>query len=140
MRRAVVVSLAVLVLLVAGAVAAYVVYKTRVQAHSVQGSSTVEFVTTAAPKPPRIKGAIEWPNFGNGWNQPRVGPGITQVGRGDVVAVADDHRVALERRAIGIEVPAGRWRARDLGRACLGKEGEGNRRHGRAKGVRADET
>jgi outer membrane protein assembly factor BamB len=76
MRRAVVVSLAVLALLVAGAVAAYVVYKTRVQAHSVQGSSTVEFVTTEAPKPPRIKGAIEWPNFGNGWNEPRVGPSV----------------------------------------------------------------
>lgn len=77
MRRAVVVSLAVLVLLIAGAVAAYVVYKTRIQVHSVQGSSTVEFVTTAAPKAPRIRGAIEWPNFGNGWNQPRVGPSVT---------------------------------------------------------------
>ena len=76
MRRAVVVSLAALVLLAAGAVAAYVVYKTRVQVHSVQGSSTVEFVTTDAPKAPRIKGAIEWPNFGNGWDETRVGPSV----------------------------------------------------------------
>jgi outer membrane protein assembly factor BamB len=77
MRRAVVVSLGVVALLIAGAVAAYVVYKTRVEEHSVQGSSTVEFVTTAAPKPPHIRGSIEWPNFGNGWNQPRVGPSVT---------------------------------------------------------------
>jgi outer membrane protein assembly factor BamB len=77
MRRAAVASTVVVVLLAAGAVAAFLLYKSRVQEHSVRGSSTVEFVTTAAPKAPRIRGAIEWPNFGNGWDESHIGPSVT---------------------------------------------------------------
>jgi outer membrane protein assembly factor BamB len=63
----------VVVLLAAGAVVGVVLYRNHLS-HGVRGSSTVEFVPTEAPKAPHIRGAIEWPNFGNGADQTRVGP------------------------------------------------------------------
>lgn len=61
-RRAAVAAGLVIVVAV-GAVAAYVIAKKRASA-DVRGSSTVEFVTTEAPKPPPARAeGIAWPTF-----------------------------------------------------------------------------
>jgi outer membrane protein assembly factor BamB len=74
-RRKLLIAAAAAIVLVAGAAVALYLYKKHLSA-GVQGSSTVEFVSTAAPKPPRIRGAIEWPNFGNGPQETHVGPSV----------------------------------------------------------------
>ena len=61
MRRLLII-LAVVVLVVAGAVAAYVVHRLR-QVGDVRGSSTVEY-STATAKPPRPVEHVEWPMYG----------------------------------------------------------------------------
>ena len=71
-------ALAALILLAAGLVAGYVVYK-RQEAADVRGSSTEEFVATEAeepvPPPPaeRLLG-VAWPLFGYDTERHRVGP------------------------------------------------------------------
>jgi outer membrane protein assembly factor BamB len=74
--RRVVVLAAALVVLVAGAVGGYVVYKQRLF-RDVRGSSTVEFVSTAAPEEPRAPKTegIVWPMYGFDPRRTRVGPG-----------------------------------------------------------------
>ena len=80
MRRRLLAAGLVLVLLVLGAVGAYVFVK-RDRAADVRGSSTEEFVTTEeeepAPAPPPVKGekpAIVWPLNGYDAQRNRVGP------------------------------------------------------------------
>jgi outer membrane protein assembly factor BamB len=73
MRRILVAGAAVLVLALA-AVAAYVVLKLRA-GEDVRGSSTEEFVTTAAPKPkPPPAPGIAWPTFGYDAQRHHVSP------------------------------------------------------------------
>ena len=64
-----------IVLLGAGAIVGLILYRNHLS-RSIQGSSTVEFVPTEAPKAPHIRGAIEWPNFGNGPEETHVGPSV----------------------------------------------------------------
>ena len=74
-RRRVLVTLAALLVLAGGAVGAYVFSKQRA-GRDVRGSSSVEFVTTAAPEPKRPKTAgIAWPMFGYDERRTRLGPG-----------------------------------------------------------------
>jgi outer membrane protein assembly factor BamB len=54
---------AVVLLLLAGALVGYVLYK-RHEARNIRGSSTQEFVTTEAPKPVHRTPAIVWPTYG----------------------------------------------------------------------------
>jgi outer membrane protein assembly factor BamB len=62
--RKVLAALAVVLLLLAGLVAAYVLYKKH-QSRNVHGSSTQEFVTTEAKPPPKPRPAgIIWPMYG----------------------------------------------------------------------------
>jgi outer membrane protein assembly factor BamB len=61
--RKVVAVAALLLLLGAGAVAGYVLYK-RHEARNIQGSSTQEFVTTEVTKPARRTPEIVWPTYG----------------------------------------------------------------------------
>jgi outer membrane protein assembly factor BamB len=67
-----------LVLLLGGVVLAVVLYKQH-QARNIRGSSTVEFVTTATPKPrtPAELSAIPWPTFGYDPAHTRFADGIT---------------------------------------------------------------
>lgn len=60
-------------LLVLAAVAAYALYRKHLS-RDVRGSSTVEFVTTATPKPPAAPGPIAWPTFGYDDERVRVAP------------------------------------------------------------------
>jgi len=67
-------ALAVVAIIAAGAVAAFILSKQRA-GRDVQGSSTEEFVTTAAPKPkpPPLQG-VEWPTYGFAATRDRVSP------------------------------------------------------------------
>jgi outer membrane protein assembly factor BamB len=68
------VGLVVLVLLVAGAGAAYYFYK-RHQERNIRGSSSVEFVTTEAPdKPIHVAKGIDWPMYGYDEQRTRAAP------------------------------------------------------------------
>ena len=69
-RRAIV---AAVILLLGGFSVAFVLYRQHLS-HSVHGSSTVEFQPAQAPKAPRVRGAIEWPQFGYGSVRTHVGP------------------------------------------------------------------
>jgi outer membrane protein assembly factor BamB len=72
----VLVALAVLVLLAAGAGLAYYLH-VKHQARDIKGSSTVEFVPTQpAPPPPREPG-IAWPTYGHDAERQRFANGIT---------------------------------------------------------------
>jgi len=61
-RKALAVA-ALLLLLAAGAVVGYVLYKKH-ESRNIRGSSTQEFVTTEAPKPVRHAPEIVWPTYG----------------------------------------------------------------------------
>ena len=52
---------------------AFVLYRQHLS-QPVRGSSTVEFQPTQAPKAPRVRGAIDWPQFGYGGVRAHVGP------------------------------------------------------------------
>jgi outer membrane protein assembly factor BamB len=68
------IGLVVLVLLVAGAGAAYYFYK-RHQERNIRGSSSVEFVTTQAPeKPVKAEKGIDWPMYGYDEQRTRAVP------------------------------------------------------------------
>ncbi|HEY6963527.1 MAG TPA: PQQ-binding-like beta-propeller repeat protein [Gaiellaceae bacterium] len=75
MRRKLVAAAALLVLIAIGAAAALYLYNKHLQ-HGVQGSSTVEFTPTAAPKAPKLRtrSKIEWDQFGDGPQRTHVGP------------------------------------------------------------------
>jgi outer membrane protein assembly factor BamB len=60
-------------LFIAGAVAAFVLYRAHISRDH-KGSASVEFVTTAVPKPVRRAGKIEWPTFGYDVERLRVAP------------------------------------------------------------------
>ena len=63
MRRRLLIVLAVLVVLAAGAGTAYVLHRMH-EGGNIRGSSTVEYVTTAPPTPVRLPLGIPWPMFG----------------------------------------------------------------------------
>jgi outer membrane protein assembly factor BamB len=63
MRRRLLIAIAVLVVLVAGGVAAYFVHRGH-EGGNIRGSSTQEFVTTASPTVTKEKLTIPWPMFG----------------------------------------------------------------------------
>ena len=63
MRRRLLIAIAILVVLVAGGVAAYLVHRGH-EAGNIRGSSTQEFVTTASPTVTKEKLTIPWPMFG----------------------------------------------------------------------------
>jgi outer membrane protein assembly factor BamB len=68
------IGLVVLVLLVAGAGAAYYFYK-RHQERDIRGSSSVEFVTTQGPeKPVKAEKGIDWPMYGYDEQRTRAVP------------------------------------------------------------------
>jgi outer membrane protein assembly factor BamB len=69
-RRALLIALLLLAVLAAGG---YWFYKSRTPG-SVVGSSTVEFRPKAAPKAPRVRGVIDWPVFGFGFQRDHLGP------------------------------------------------------------------
>jgi outer membrane protein assembly factor BamB len=72
--RKALIGLVVLVLLVAGAGAAYYFYK-RHQERDIRGSSSVEFVTADAPeKPVQPERGIDWPMYGYDEQRTRVKP------------------------------------------------------------------
>jgi outer membrane protein assembly factor BamB len=73
-RRLLVLGSIAAVVLVAGGVVAYVVAK-RLESRDVTGSSTKEFVTTAAPKPkpPKAPG-IAWPTYGYDAQRDHISP------------------------------------------------------------------
>ena len=74
MKRVALAALALL-LLAGGVVGGYVIHKIRA-GRDVRGSSTVEFVTTAAPEEPRApRAGIVWPMYGYDQRRTRVGPG-----------------------------------------------------------------
>ncbi len=76
-RRRVLLAALAVVLVAAGAVAAYAVAKMRAS-RDVRGSSSVEFVTTTAvPREPRpaAKAVVAWPMYGYDRRRTRVGPG-----------------------------------------------------------------
>lgn len=75
-RKLLIAAAAAIVLIAAGVLAGLYVYRNHLAA-SVRGSSTVEFVSTAAPQAPRLRGTIEWPNFGNGPEETHVGPSVS---------------------------------------------------------------
>jgi len=62
MRR-VLKALAVLVVLLAGAVTAIVIHRLQ-QEHDIRGSSTVEYHPQPTPKPPPVHEKIAWPQYG----------------------------------------------------------------------------
>jgi outer membrane protein assembly factor BamB len=67
-------GLGALVVLVAGGVAAYVLYK-RHQARDIRGSSTIEFVTTAGPtQGEKEHRGIQWPMYGFDERRTHFGP------------------------------------------------------------------
>jgi outer membrane protein assembly factor BamB len=63
MRTRLLIGLGVLVLVLGGAVAAYVIVKER-QGRDVRGSSTIEFVPTAPLPPPPKEPGVLWPAYG----------------------------------------------------------------------------
>ena len=68
-------ALAVLLLLAAGAGAAYYFYE-RHQQRDIRGSSSVEFVTTAAPETHlKVEKGIDWPMYGYDQRRTHVAPG-----------------------------------------------------------------
>jgi outer membrane protein assembly factor BamB len=75
-RGRVLLALLALLLLAAGAVGAYVLWKIRA-GDDVRGSSTVEFVTTAGPEEPTRpqNTGIAWPMYGYDQRRTHVGPG-----------------------------------------------------------------
>ena len=79
MRKALAAA-ALVLLLVAGAVVGYVLYK-RHEARNIRGSSTQEFVTTEAPKPVHRTPAIVWPTYGYDAERVKAGaePDIRKV-------------------------------------------------------------
>jgi outer membrane protein assembly factor BamB len=72
-RKTIAAAAAVVLALLVGLGIALVLYRDHLS-HGVQGSSTVEFQPRQAPKPPHIRGAIEWPEFGFGPIRAHVGP------------------------------------------------------------------
>ena len=76
MKRWLLIGAGVAVLVVGGAVAAYVVVKER-QSRDVRGSSTVEFTPTVEtpPKPPPEPGIV-WPTYGHDSERLRVASGV----------------------------------------------------------------
>ena len=74
MKRALI-GLLVLMVLGAGAVAAYVLYK-RHQGRDIRGSSSIEFVTTAGPDTHvKVEKGIDWPMFGYDQRRVHTAPG-----------------------------------------------------------------
>ena len=72
MRRRLLIAIAVLVVLVAGGVAAYLVHRGH-EGGNIRGSSTEEFVTTASPTVTKEPLTIPWPMFGLVGTRTRVG-------------------------------------------------------------------
>ncbi len=75
-RKRLLIAAVIVVLVVAGAVGAYVINRW-LQGRDVRGSSSVEFVTTAAPTVPMHpkRAGIDWPMYGYDQQRTRVGPG-----------------------------------------------------------------
>ncbi len=74
MRRALL-ALAALIVILIGAVAAFVVYRQH-QGRNVHGSSTVEFVTTEPAAPVAKEEGVLWPMFGYTEQRDRYAPGL----------------------------------------------------------------
>ena len=64
MKRWLLAAVALVVLVLFGAALAYYLH-VKHQARDIRGSSTVEFVTTEAVKPPPPEPGIAWPTYGH---------------------------------------------------------------------------
>jgi outer membrane protein assembly factor BamB len=73
-RSLLVVGAVVVLALVGGGLAYYLHVKH--ESRDIEGSSTVEFVTTALPPPPPKEPGIAWPTYGHDPERTRVGTGI----------------------------------------------------------------